>query len=94
MKARYQIIQSYFGLFDEDTVLCVTDSLFHAVFLCECLEKAFDDRPYSCDFKKLAKDVDEALDFYPGESLLDVGAVYDSKNLEEFKAQKEAKGQV
>lgn len=89
MKSRYKIKQDYFGLFDETTVLCYTDSLFHAVYLCELLEKAQEDRAcFMYDFEKVAKDVDEALDYYPDESFSDAGYVYDVKNLEEFKTMK------
>ena len=88
-KSRYKIKQDYFGLFDEVNILCTTDSLFHAVMLCEMLEKAVEDRPYSHDFVKVAKDVDDVLDYYPGDTFADAGHVYDVKNWEEFKRLKE-----
>ena len=84
MKERYKIIQDYFGLFDQKTTLCVTDSLFDVVQLCEQLNESTKDRPYDYDFEKVVDDVDDALDFYPGESFADAGYVYDVKNLEDF----------
>ena len=85
MKGRYRIIRHYFGLFDDKRVLCVTDDLMDAVLLCENLEKAYEGNLYSFDFQKDASDVDEGLDFYPGESLFSFGGVVDCKNLKEFK---------
>ena len=84
MNGRYKIIQDYFGLFDQKTTLCVTDSLFNAVQLCEQLNESTKDRPYDYDFEKVVDEVDDALDFYPGESFADAGYVYDVKNLEDF----------
>ena len=84
MKERYKIIQDYFGLFNQKTTLCVTDSLFNAVQLCEQLNESTKDRPYDYDFEKVVDEVDDALDFYPGESFADAGYVYDVKNLEDF----------
>ena len=84
MTGRYKIIRDYFGLFDDKTDICVTDSLWEAVTLCETLNKATDDRPFDFDFEKVANDVDKALDFIPGESLLDIGFVCDCKNIKEY----------
>ena len=85
MKGRYQIKQDYFGLFDDVDVICVTDSLHYAVQLCEQLNKSVEERAtYQYYFEKTVKDVDDVLDYYPGESFADEGYIYDVKNLEEF----------
>ena len=88
MKGRYVIVRKYFGTFDGFDCFCATDDLFNAVELCERLAKAYDDCLYSFDFRKTVSDVDEGLDFYPGESLLDMGFVYDCKTLKDFQEQK------
>lgn len=84
MTGRYKIIRDYFGLFDNKDTICVTDSLFEAVTLCEMLNKATDDRPFDFDFEKVATDVDKVLDFILVESLLDIGYVLDCKNIKEY----------
>lgn len=86
MKGRYKIICDYFGLFDDSRTICVTDNLSEAVFIVEAMNKAYEDRPFDFDFKKVARNVDEALDFVGGESFLDMGFVCDCKNLEEYRA--------
>ena len=87
MKGRYKIICDYFGLFDDKRTICVTDKLSEAVFIVEAMNKAFEDRPFSFDFEKVAKDVSDTLDFVGGESFLDMGFVCACKNLEEYHAQ-------
>ena len=87
MKGRYKIICDYFGLFDDKRTICVTDNLSEAVFIVEAMNKAFEDRPFSFDFEKVAKDVSDTLDFVGGESFLDMGFVCACKNLEEYHAQ-------
>lgn len=84
MTGRYKIIRDYFGLFDDRSTICVTDKLSEAVFICEAMNKAFDDRPFDFDFEKVAPEVDDALDFVGGESFLDMGFVCDCKNLKEY----------
>lgn len=86
MKGRYKIIQEYFGLFDEKRAIAVTDALSEAVYLCETLNKAEEDRcTVEYDFKKTVKEVDEGLDFVAGDSFLDLGFVCDCKNLDEYR---------
>ena len=85
MRQRYKIYLSYNGLIDLQDVLCITDSLFHAVHIVEQLNKATEDNPcYDYDFLKIAQDVDEALDFYPGAGLFDAGFVLDCKNYQDY----------
>lgn len=84
MQGRYKIIRDYFGLFDDKSTICVTDSLQEAVNLCEALNRVYEDRPFDFDFEKVAKDVDEGLDFIAGESFFDVGYVIDCKNIKEY----------
>ncbi len=89
MKGRYKIICDYFGLFDDRRTICVTDNLSEAVFICEAMNKAYEDRPFDFDFQKIATDVSETLDFVAGESFLSMGFVCDCKNLEEYHAKYE-----
>ena len=85
MRERYKIYLSYNGLIDLQDVLCITDSLFHAVHIVEQLNKATEDNPcYNYDFVKIAMDVDEALDFYPGACLFDEGFVINCKNYQDY----------
>ena len=87
MRKRYKIYETYNGLFDTKNVLCLTDSLFHAVHIVEQLNKATEDNPcYDYDFVKLVASVDETLDYYPGESFLDEGFVLNCSNYEDFLA--------
>lgn len=84
MTGRYKIIRDYFGLFDDKSTVCVTDSLQETVNLCEALNRVYEDRPFDFDFEKVATDVDEVLDFIAGESLFDAGYVLDCKNIKEY----------
>ena len=56
MNGRYEIISEYFGLFEERSVICVTDSLTDAKFIVEALEKALEDRPFTFSHRKIAKE--------------------------------------
>ncbi len=86
MKGRYKITREYFGLFDEITTIAVTDALSDAVYLCETLNKAEEERcTVEYDFKKTVREVDEGLDFVAGDSFLDLGFVCDCKNLDEYR---------
>ena len=85
MRQRYKIYETYNGLCDTKNVLCITDSLFYAVHIVEQLNKATEDNPcYNYDFVKIAQDVDEALDFYPGACLFDEGFVINCKNYQDY----------
>ena len=85
MRERYRIYLSYNGLLDTKNLLCITDSLFHAVYIVEQLNKATEDNPcYDYDFLKIAQDVDEGLDFYPGTSLFDEGFIINCKNYQDY----------
>lgn len=75
MRQRYLIHREYFGKFEDDVVIAVTESLTEAAFIVENLNKAFKDRPYIFDFRKVAEDVDPALDYVPGESFAAPGEV-------------------
>ena len=77
MQGRYKIIRRYYGLFDSKDVICVTDSLFEAVRLCEDLAKVYDDCLYDFDFKKTVSDVCEGYDF-------DGAFVISCRNLKEY----------
>ena len=90
MRQRYLIHREYFGKFDDDVVIAVTESLSEAAFICENLNKAFEDRPYSFDFRKVANDVDPALDYVPGDSFADAGQVLDCFSLAEYHEKKGA----
>ncbi|MGN0797125.1 MAG: hypothetical protein ACI4M5_02875 [Christensenellales bacterium] len=84
MYQRYEIIEEYNGLFDSKIKLCTTDSLTHALYIVKTFEKAYEDNPcYSYDFKKIATDLDESLDFYPDKSFLD-SKVIDCKSMQDF----------
>lgn len=91
MRQRYLIHREYFGKFDDDVVIAVAESLTEAAFICESLNKAFEDRPYNFDFRKVAEDIDEALDYVPGESLFEPGRVLDCFCYAEYEAKKGAK---
>ena len=85
MRQRYKIYETYNGLCDTKNVLCITDSLFHAVHIIELFKKSTEDNPcYDYDFLKIAQDVDEALDFYPGTCLFDEGFIIDCKNYQDY----------
>ena len=88
MRQRYLIHRDYFGKFDDDVVIAVTESLTEAAFIVESLNKAFKDRPYNFDFRKVAEDIDEALDYVPGESLFESGKVLNCFSYAEYEAKK------
>ena len=92
MRQRYPIHREYFGKFDDDAVIAVTESLTEAAFICESLNEVFKDRPYIFDFTKVANDVDPALDYVPGESLFDAGQVFDCFCLAEYHEKKGTTG--
>lgn len=86
---RYRIYETYNGLFDSKHHICSADTLFNAVHVVELLKKFEKENPcYSYDFQKVVSFVDSFLDYYPGESLSDVGHVYTAVNYEEFLEQK------
>ena len=85
VKMRYAIIETYNGLFDQTTTIAYTVSLFETIKLIEILKKIEEENPcYDYDFKKLTHKVDDAEDFYPGKSFMDIGKVIDCKNYKEF----------
>ena len=87
MRQRYKIYLTYDGLIDLKNVLCITDSLYHAVHIVEQLNKAIEDNPcYNYDFIKIVQDVDEGLDFCPGAGIFDEGFVIDCIHYEDFLA--------
>ena len=88
MRQRYLIHREYFGKFDDDVVIAVAESLTGAAFIVESLNQAFEDRPYNFDFRKVAEDIDEALDFVPGESLFEPGRVLDCFSYAEYQMKK------
>lgn len=62
MNARYAIVCTYFGLFDDERTIAVTDNIVDAKFIVEALEKAFEDRPFTFSCKKLVADINPLLD--------------------------------
>ena len=82
-KCRYALIEEYSGLFDAKTTIAYCSGLQEIVFLIDKLEHFCDINPcYSYDFKKIATDIDDALDYIilPG----DKEVVADCKTYSEY----------
>lgn len=84
MDQRYEIYREYFGKFDEVVVIAITDCLMDAVFICESLNRVFEDRPYNFNFIKIVEGIDQSLDYVPGEGFLESGKVMDCCCLEDY----------
>ena len=89
MKQRFNIIQIYFGKFDNKNVIACTDDLMNAVRLVELLNKASENTCYEYDFIKIHHLLDPIKDYYPGKSLFSEGTFLTCTNYKEFQEQKE-----
>ena len=74
---RYSIYRFCFGRFDDTVCIANTDTLFEAVFVCENLNRLFQERPFYFDFRKLVQGVDQVLDYVPGEGFWGLGEAID-----------------
>ncbi len=89
MKQRYNIIQRYFGKFDQRNIIAITDDLMNAVRLVEDLNKANENTCWSYDFQKIHHLLDPIKDFYPGKGLFNEGTCLTCENYKEYLEQKE-----
>ena len=62
MQGRYEIRSTYFGLFDDERVIAVTDNIVDAKFVCDAMNKALSERPFVLEIRKVADDYIPELD--------------------------------
>ena len=62
MQGRYEIHSTYFGLFDDERIIAVTDNIVDAKFICDAMNKALSERPFLFTIRKTTDDYIPELD--------------------------------
>ena len=62
MQGRYEIHSTYFGLFDVEHIIAVTDNIVDAIFIRDAMSEALSERPFAFKIRKIAEDYIPELD--------------------------------